>query len=116
MRAAVRHPQHVEPSVRRRGLAAVTGLGQARQVTKHSHGPRYGGVAALALLCGFGLSGCEDDPEVRKAYQECLAKVQDLSPRQTKAFCDCLKHDDNFDLHAAHPAEECAEKAAKVAG
>jgi len=85
-------------------------------VRRRSHGTRSGRIAALGLLCALCLSGCEDDPEVRKAYQECLAKAQDLSPRQTKAFCDCLKHDDNFDLHAAHPAEECAEKAARVAG
>ena len=68
-------------------------------------------MAALVIVGALSLSACADEA-TRKAYDVCVAQQQRGMPRRTaELFCSCLRADSNLDMHSAHPAEECAERA-----
>ncbi|HEX8669162.1 MAG TPA: hypothetical protein VF727_12415 [Allosphingosinicella sp.] len=70
-------------------------------------------IAALPFIGWLALSACSDN-ETRPAYEACVANSRGLERIDAEAFCSCLRDDSNLDMHAAHPAEECAEQAERL--
>ena len=87
-------------------LASSSGTLDARRASWRLH-VRH--MAALAFF-GLALSGCSDSAS-QEAYEQCVANSRAAFGRSAEAFCDCLRDDSNLDMSAAHPAEECVEKA-----
>ena len=69
---------------------------------------------ALMVVSALALPSCADEA-TRKAYEGCIAQQpRGMSRRSAELFCDCLRKDSNPDMHRAHPAEECAERGARL--